>query len=80
MPPGPARSSSSKRNSVDWLTATLYLRREHKASMERFLALRKLTSATGPADQSELIAAALEQWLAQQLPAMEQSGMRDLIG
>ena len=71
--PGPARRSESKRNDpTHWRPATLFLRTERKAALERFIHLAKLDGdVTLPADQSELVDRALEAWLYVALPPLE---------
>jgi hypothetical protein len=74
--PGPKPKATSKRNdTANWRPATLFLSVEAKAQMERYLHLTKLDGRSDqahPGDQSELLDAALREWLANRLPALEQ--------
>jgi hypothetical protein len=79
--PGPKRSASSKRNSPEWAAATLFLRVEHQERMAKLLHLIAATKTTGePTDQSEVIAAALGDYLDQHLPRIEQLAVKSLLG
>lgn len=81
MTPGPKPSANSKRNSPDWATATLFLRVEQKERMAKLLHLIGMTKAEGePSDQSELVAAALDAYLDQHLPRLEQMAVKSLLG
>jgi len=64
--PGPKRKATSKRNDPNWRAQTFYLQEGTKAAIDRFLAMTKLDSdpkANHPADQSELIDAAITEWI-----------------
>ena len=61
--PGPKPSTTSKRNSNNWKAATLFLRNDHLEPMRDLIHLIKLNRAGGPQDQSEIVAAALGQYL-----------------
>jgi hypothetical protein len=78
MAPGPKRSASSKRNDNSWVTSTLYLRDTSKDRMARYLTLRDLVGGNGPADQSEVIDAALVAYLDKELPKLELAAMKHL--
>ena len=72
--PGPKPKATSKRNSPEWAPSTMFLSVETKAALERYLNLSKLDARPGqshPNDQSELVDAALKEWLAKHLPKLE---------
>ena len=70
--PGPKPRASSKRNDPDWVAATLFLRRETKAELERFLAALKLEARDGTVgDQSEAVEAALQLYLKREISRLQ---------
>lgn len=72
--PGPKPKATSKRNDPAWAPATLFLRTETRDQLQRYIHLAKLDQGGGqhPADQSEVVEAALSAWLAKHLAKLEE--------
>ena len=80
MKPGPKPNPKSKRgNPQEWCQSTLFLRHWRKAEMQRLLDCHRIIQDLGLKDQSEVIDAALADFLHRHLPSAEKGAAVNLL-